>query len=235
METMPIDELLLIVKTSKNYWSRNSCISDHAREFAIRGIQKALDEVLDLKEPKDKDITEDEFYVFVECAVSYRRWNVTMSTLWTQKHIVEDFTRAANRVFDLVEAESAKIRRSAETLSYVPRPLPVLLDVLATVMYLSFVALMVSVILIWVLMTMIIVSMTTQTWTLMIGKTNPCMRMIYCIMSMVPVVHATLLVVVQTLMRHPLVAHGLSLMIGLLPVLVLFLMMILTSRRAVML
>jgi hypothetical protein len=62
-----------------------------------------------------------------------------------------------------------------------------------------------------------------------------CMMMIYCIMSMLPVVHATLLVVVQTLMRHPLVAHGLSLMISLLPVLVLRQVVILTSRRAVML
>jgi hypothetical protein len=105
--TMPKDELLLIVKTSKNYWSRNSCISDHAREFAIRGIQKALDEVL-LKEPKDKVITEDEFYAFVEYAISYWHWNMTMSTIWAQKHIVEDFMRAANRGFDFVEAESAK-------------------------------------------------------------------------------------------------------------------------------
>jgi hypothetical protein len=46
--------------------------------------------------------------------------------------------------------------------------------------------------------------------------------------------HATLLVVVRTIMRLHLVAHGLSLMIGLLPVLVLLLMAILTSRRAVM-
>jgi hypothetical protein len=106
--TMPKDELLLIVKTSKNYWSRNSCISDHAREFAIRGIQKALDEVLDLKEPKDKVITEDEFHAFVEYAISYWHWNITLSTFWAKKHIVEDFMRAVNRVFDFVEAESAK-------------------------------------------------------------------------------------------------------------------------------
>jgi hypothetical protein len=52
-------------------------------------------------------------------------------------------------------------------------------------------------------------------------------------MSMLPVL--TLLAVVLTLMRHPLVAHGLSLMIGLLLVLVLLLMVILTSRSAVML
>jgi hypothetical protein len=113
METMPIDELLLIVKTSKNYWSRNSCMLDHAREFAIRGIQKALDEVLGLKEPKDKIITEDEFYFFVEYAMSYWHWNITLSTIWAKKHIVEDFTRAANRVFDLVEAESAKNKESS--------------------------------------------------------------------------------------------------------------------------
>jgi hypothetical protein len=58
---------------------------------------------------------------------------------------------------------------------------------------------------------------------------------IYCIMSMPPVVHATLLVVVRTLMRLHLVAHGLSLTIGLLPVLVLCLMAILTWRRTVVL
>jgi hypothetical protein len=108
METIPKDELLLIVKTSKNYWSRNSCIAEHAWEFAIRGIQKALDEVLDLKEPKDKIITEDEFYGFVEYAISYWHWNITLSTIWAKKHIVENFMRAAKRVFDFVEAESAE-------------------------------------------------------------------------------------------------------------------------------
>jgi hypothetical protein len=47
--------------------------------------------------------------------------------------------------------------------------------------------------------------------------------------------HATLLVVVRTLMRLHLVAHGLSLTIGLLPVLVLRQVVILTSRSAVIL
>jgi hypothetical protein len=41
-----------------------------------------------------------------------------------------------------------------------------------------------------------LVSTTTQTWTPMTGRTNHCMMMIYCIISMLPVVHATLLVVV---------------------------------------
>jgi hypothetical protein len=56
-----------------------------------------------LKEPKDKNITEDEFYVLVECAIAYWRWNPTMRAFSAREHIVEDFTRAVNRVFDLVE------------------------------------------------------------------------------------------------------------------------------------
>jgi hypothetical protein len=55
-------------------------ISDHAREFAIRGIQKALDKVLGLKEPGDKNITEDAFYVFVECAITYWPGNISLRT-----------------------------------------------------------------------------------------------------------------------------------------------------------